>query len=113
LQGNRLCEGDVPTRTRRSSSRKPPLAIGLLLVLVVGVHVLHERRPTEVHRSWLAVVAAIAALSLAGLVPYVVRERRLDTGMLMVIACGCGFRGDQRRDQDLRRRHQHRPHLGR
>jgi uncharacterized membrane protein len=94
---------------------QPALAVGLLLMLVLGVRVLHERvhvkdvvgvvaivagvvlvawgapAHTEVHRGWLAVVAVVGGLSLAGAVPFAVRGSRFDTGMLAVIACGCGF----------------------
>ena len=94
---------------------QPALAVGLLLVLLLGAHVLHEHvgfkdvlgvcaiiggvvlvawgapNHTEAHRGWPAVVAVVAVLSLAGLVPFLVRGTRFDTGMLTVIACGCGF----------------------
>jgi drug/metabolite transporter (DMT)-like permease len=86
-----------------------------LLVLLLGVHVLHERvgvrevagvvaiiggvalvawgapSHTETHRSPLAVVAVMTALSLSGLAPFVLRRTRLNTGMLMIIAAGCGL----------------------
>jgi drug/metabolite transporter (DMT)-like permease len=94
---------------------QPALAAGLLLMLALGVRVLHERvgakevvgvaaiiggvalvawgapSHTEAHRSWPAVVGVVAALSLAGLLPFFVRRTRLDTGMLVVVACGCAF----------------------
>ena len=94
---------------------QPALAAGLLLMLALGVHILHERvtskdvagvaaiiggvvlvawgapAHTETHRGWPAVVAVVAALSLAGIVPFLVRGTRLDRGMLVVVACGCGF----------------------
>jgi len=94
---------------------QPALAGGLLLMLALGVHVLGEHvalkdvvgvaaiiagvvlvawgapSHTETHRSWPAVIAVVAALSLAGIVPFFVRGTRLDRGMLVVVACGCGF----------------------
>ncbi len=94
---------------------QPALAVGLLLVLVLGVQVLGERvgvkevagvsaiiggvalvawgapNHTEAHRSWPAVVAVVAVLSFGGIVPFLVRGTRLDSGMLAVLACGCGF----------------------
>ena len=94
---------------------QPALSVGLLLVLALAVHVLHERvgprevagvaaiiggvalvawgapSHTETHRSWLAVVVVVAALSVAGLAPFLVRGTRLDTGMLAIVAAGCGF----------------------
>lgn len=94
---------------------QPALAGGLLLMLFLGVRVLHEHvrvsdvlgvsaiiggvalvawgapSHTEVHRGTLAVLAVVAGLSFAGIVPFLVRGTRLDTGMLAVLACGCGF----------------------
>ena len=94
---------------------QPTLSVGLLLVLLLGVHVLHERvglrevagvvaiiggvalvawgapSHTETHRSPVAVVAVMAALSLSGLAPFLLRRTRLNTGMLMIIAAGCGL----------------------
>jgi drug/metabolite transporter (DMT)-like permease len=94
---------------------QPALAAGLLLMLALGVHILHERvapkdvvgvaaiiggvvlvawgapSHTETHRSWPAVVAVVAVLSLAGVAPFLLRGTRLDRAMLVVVACGCGF----------------------
>jgi drug/metabolite transporter (DMT)-like permease len=94
---------------------QPALCVGLLLALALAEHVLQERvGPREVagvvaiiggvglvawgapshsdtHRSWIAVVAVVAALSVAGLTPFLVRGTRLDTGMLLILATGCGF----------------------
>jgi drug/metabolite transporter (DMT)-like permease len=94
---------------------QPALAAGLLLMLALGVRVLDERvaakdvlgvaaiiggvvlvawgapAHNETHRGGLAVVAVVAALSLAGVAPFLVRGTRLDRGMLVVVACGCGF----------------------
>ena len=94
---------------------QPALAVGLLLVLVLGVRLLHDRvgaaeiagvvaiiggialvswgapAHVEAHRGGLAVAAVIAALTGAALAPYLLRGTRLDTGMTLVIACGCGF----------------------
>ena len=94
---------------------QPALAVGLLLVLLLGVHLLHERiGPAEIvgvgaiiggvalvswgapahveaHRGGWAVASVVAALSLAALAPYALRGTRLDVGLTLVIACGCGF----------------------
>lgn len=94
---------------------QPALAAGLLLMLALGVHILHERvglretlgvvaiiggvalvawgapSHTETHRGWPAVLGVVLALSLAGLAPFFLRGTRLDTGMVIVVACGCGF----------------------
>lgn len=94
---------------------QPALAVGLLLMLALGVRVLGERvgprevagvvaiiggvllvawgapSHTEIHRGWPDVVGVVAVLSAAGIVPFLVRGGRLDTGMLTVVACGCGF----------------------
>jgi drug/metabolite transporter (DMT)-like permease len=94
---------------------QPVLALGLLLVLVLGAWILHERvglreilgtvaiiagvalvawgapPHSEVHRGPAAVLAVFAALSAAGLAPFAVRGSRLDTGILVIVATGCGF----------------------
>jgi len=94
---------------------QPVLALGLLFVLVLGAWILHERvglrevvgvvaiiggvalvawgapPHSEVHRGPAAVIAVFAALSAAGLFPFAVRGSRLDTGMLVIVATGCGF----------------------
>jgi drug/metabolite transporter (DMT)-like permease len=94
---------------------QPALAVGLLLMLALGVHVLGERvgvkeiigvcaiiggvalvawgapAHTEAHRPALDVIAVVAALSLAGLAPFFVRGTRFDSGMMTIIGCGCGF----------------------
>ena len=94
---------------------QPALAVGLLIVLALAERLLHERvglrevagvvaiiggvalvawgspSHTETHRGGLAVVAVVAGLSAAGIAPFLVRGTRLDTGMLTVVAAGCGF----------------------
>lgn len=94
---------------------QPMLAVGLLLVLALGVHTLGERVDlrdvvgvtaiiggvvlvawgapghTDVHRGGAAVLAVVGGLSLAGIAPFIVRGTRLDTGMLAIVAAGCGF----------------------
>ncbi len=94
---------------------QPALCVGLLLVLVLAERLLHERvgrrevvgtvaiiggvalvawgapAHAETHRDGIAVVAVMAALSAAGLAPFLVRGTRLDTGMLTIVATGCGF----------------------
>jgi drug/metabolite transporter (DMT)-like permease len=94
---------------------QPVLALGLLLVLVLGALILNERvglrelvgtvaiiggvalvawgapPHSEVHRGPLAVLAVFAALSAAGLAPFALRGSRFDTGMLVIVATGCAF----------------------
>jgi drug/metabolite transporter (DMT)-like permease len=94
---------------------QPTLAVGLLLVLVLGIHLLGESvglrelagvvailggvalvawgapQHSDVHRSGVAVIAVVAALCAAGLAPFALRGTRLDTGMLAILAAGCGF----------------------
>jgi drug/metabolite transporter (DMT)-like permease len=94
---------------------QPVLALGLLLVLVLGVHILHEEvgpreiagvvgiiggvalvawgapPHSELHRGPAAVIAVFAGLSAVGLAPFLVRGTRLDTAMLVIVATGCGF----------------------
>ncbi len=94
---------------------QPMLVVGLLLVLVLGVVILHERvgvreivgtvaiiggvaliawgapAHSEAHRGPAAVLAVFAGLSVAGLAPFALRGSRFDTGMLVVVATGCGF----------------------
>ena len=94
---------------------QPALASGLLIVLALGVRVLDEHvgaretagvaaiiggialvawgapAHTEGHRAWAPVVAVTGMLCFSGLVPFLVRRTRLDTGMLVVVATGCGF----------------------
>jgi drug/metabolite transporter (DMT)-like permease len=45
----------------------------------------------ETHRSGLAVTAVAAGLTVAGLIPFVVRGTRWDTGMGAIVASGAGF----------------------
>ncbi len=94
---------------------QPTLAVGLLLVLVLGIHLLGESvglrelagvvailggvalvawgapQHSDVHRSGIAVIAVVAALCAAGLAPFALRGTRLDTGTLAILAAGCGF----------------------
>ncbi len=94
---------------------QPVLVLGLLLVLVLGARILHEPVGTreivgtvaiiggvaliawgapahsEAHRGPAAVLAVFAALAAAGLAPFALRGSRFDTGMLVVVATGCGF----------------------
>lgn len=91
------------------------LAAGLLLLLVIGVRTFGERvgiaeiagvlaiiggvalvswgapAHAEKHRSGWDAVAVVAGLSFVGLIPFLVRKTRLDTGMVSIIASGCGF----------------------
>lgn len=94
---------------------QPCLSIGLLLVLALAVRVLHERVGTrdvigvvaiiggvvlvawgapshaEAHRGWFAVIGVVAVLAVVGLAPFAVRATRFDSGMLTIVAAGCGF----------------------
>ena len=94
---------------------QPCLSIGLLLVLALAVRVLHERvgardvvgvvaiiggvalvawgapSHAEAHRGWFAVIGVVAVLAVVGLAPFVVRATRFDSGMLTIVAAGCGF----------------------
>jgi len=94
---------------------QPALTVGLLLVLALGVHVLHEHvgayeiagtfaiiagvalvawgAPThsELHRGPAAVLGVFVGLSLAGVFPFAVRGTWLDTGILATLATGCGL----------------------
>ena len=46
---------------------------------------------TELHRGAVPVLAVFAGLSAAGLAPFALRGTRLDTGVLVMVATGCGF----------------------
>src|ERR1700682_6048412 len=94
---------------------QPALCVGLLLVLALAEHVLHERvglrevagvvaiiggvalvawgapSHTEAHRSWFAVVAVVAALSLAGVAPFLVRGTRFRRGGAQIHRARCGL----------------------
>ena len=94
---------------------QPLLIVGLLLVLALGVHVLHEHvgpheitgtaaiiagvalvawgapAHSEVHRGPAAVLGVFAGLSILGLLPFPLRGTRFDTGMLATLATGCGL----------------------
>jgi drug/metabolite transporter (DMT)-like permease len=94
---------------------QPALAVGLLLLLVLGVRAFGERvgpaeiagvlaivggvalvaygAPTraEAQRGLVVVVLVCAALGVPSLAPFAVRGTRLDTGMLAIVASGCGF----------------------
>ena len=94
---------------------QPALAVGLLLLLWIGSRTLGERvgipgwigvvsivagvalvaagapAHTETHRSILALAAVVAALSVAGLVPFAVRGTRFDSALLVMVASGTGF----------------------
>jgi drug/metabolite transporter (DMT)-like permease len=94
---------------------QPALASGLLVLLFLGArtfkeHVTHWEifgvvaiiggvalvawgapPHVEAHRGGLAVIAVFAGLSACGLVPFAVRGTRFDSGMLAIVASGCGF----------------------
>jgi drug/metabolite transporter (DMT)-like permease len=94
---------------------QPALASGLLVLLFLGARTFHEHVThweiagvlaiiggiglvawgapprVEAHRTGPAVIAVVAGLSAAGLVPFAVRGTRFDTGMVATVASGCGF----------------------
>jgi drug/metabolite transporter (DMT)-like permease len=94
---------------------QPALASGLLVLLFLGARTFKERVThweiagvvaiiggvalvawgapphTEAHRGGLAVIAVAAGLSALGLLPFAARGTRIDTGMLAIVASGCGF----------------------
>lgn len=94
---------------------QPVLTLGLLIVLLLGVRLLHEPvgvrevagvlaivggvtlvawgapAHTESHRDAEDVIAVFAGLSAAGLLPFLVRGTRLDTGRLLIFATGAAF----------------------
>ena len=91
------------------------LAAGLLLLLALGVRMFGEHvgwlevsgvgaiiggvalvsfgapPHVEAHRGGLALAAVVGALSVCALAPFLAKGTRWDTGMLAVIASGCGF----------------------
>ena len=94
---------------------QPVLALGLLIVLLLGVRVLHERvggreiagvigiiagvllvawgapAHSEAHRGPAAVLAVFGGLAFVGILPFLVRGTRFDSGMLTIVATGCAF----------------------
>ena len=94
---------------------QPMLALGLLVVLLLGARILHEPvggrelagvlaiiagvalvawgapAHTEQHRGAVDVVAVFSALSIVGLAPFALRGTRLDTGGLVILATGFAF----------------------
>jgi drug/metabolite transporter (DMT)-like permease len=94
---------------------QPALAVGLLLLLVLGVRMLGETvdRPevigviaivggitliswgapdhVETHRSPGQVVLVVAVLSALSVLPIVMRGTRLDRGMVIILASAIGF----------------------
>jgi drug/metabolite transporter (DMT)-like permease len=94
---------------------QPLLACGLLVLLAVAGRLLGER-PTpdallgvgaiiagivliawgapgeqDTHRGAFAVIAVMAGLVLASLIPFALRGRRLDTALTAVLGSACGF----------------------
>jgi drug/metabolite transporter (DMT)-like permease len=94
---------------------QPALALGLLLVLVLGVEMLGEPvgsrevlgvvaiiggialvawgapNHSETHRGGFLVIGVVLFLTAGVVAPFVVRGTRLDTGMLAIFATGFGF----------------------
>ncbi|HEY4348564.1 MAG TPA: hypothetical protein VGM80_13330 [Gaiellaceae bacterium] len=94
---------------------QPMLAVGLLLVLFLGVHILGESvdlrsvagvvtiiagialvawgapSHSENHRGGITVLVVVGVLCATGIAPFFVRGSRFDTGMLAIVAGGCGF----------------------
>jgi drug/metabolite transporter (DMT)-like permease len=94
---------------------QPALASGLLILLFIGSRMFGEHvgwpeavgvsaiiggvalvawgapPRVETHRAGVAVIAVVAGLTIAGLLPFVVRGTRWDTGMGAIVASGAGF----------------------
>jgi drug/metabolite transporter (DMT)-like permease len=94
---------------------QPALAVGLLILLwlgvrtfgepveasevfgvvaiIVGIGLITWGAPgrTEAHRGVYAALAVVGAMCLAGVLPLAVKGTRFDTGMLAIVASGCGF----------------------
>jgi drug/metabolite transporter (DMT)-like permease len=94
---------------------QPALAVGLLILLwlgartfgepvgvpevfgvvaiIVGIGLIAWGAParTEAHRGVYAALAVTGAMCLIGVLPLAVKGSRLDTGMLAIVASGCGF----------------------
>ena len=94
---------------------QPALAVGLLILLFLGVKTFHERvGPSEIfgvlaiiagislitwgapgnseaHRGTYAVMAVVAGVCFVGVLPLAVRGTRLDSGLLSIVSSGCGF----------------------
>jgi drug/metabolite transporter (DMT)-like permease len=61
--------------------------------IIVGIGLIAWGAPGEqdTHRAAAAVIAVVAGLVLASLIPFALRGRRLDTAMTAVLGSGCGF----------------------
>ena len=94
---------------------QPALAVGLVILLFLGVKTFHEPvglsevfgviaiiagialiawgapAHSEAHRNAYAVVGVTGAVALVGVLPFAVRGTRLDSGLLSIVASGCGF----------------------
>jgi drug/metabolite transporter (DMT)-like permease len=94
---------------------QPALASGLLILLFIGSRMFGEHvtlvevagvvaitagvglvawgapSHAEAHRSGVAVIAVVSALTVAGFFPFFVRGTRWDTGMVAIVASGAGF----------------------
>ena len=114
---------------------QPALTVGLLVVLAAGARTLDERvgvavwigvvaiiggvalvaigapEHVEMHRRGWVVLAVVAVPAVLALIPFPLRGTRADTGMLAMIASGCGVRRHEHRDEADERRHRPRPLL--
>jgi drug/metabolite transporter (DMT)-like permease len=94
---------------------QPALAAGLLLLLALGVRMLGERvgrtelfgviaitggiallalgapERAETHRGPAAITAVLVGLGLASVLPFLVRGRKWDSAMLVIVASGLAF----------------------
>jgi len=94
---------------------QPALAVGLLLLLLLGAKLFHERvgagevigvvaiigglalvawgapPHSEIHRGGTAVIAVVAALAVLAVAPFRLRGTRFDFAMGTIVASGCGF----------------------
>jgi drug/metabolite transporter (DMT)-like permease len=94
---------------------QPALASGLLILLFIGSRMFGEHvdwveivgvsaiiggvalvawgapQHAEAHRGGAAVIAVVAGLTAAGVLPFAVRGTRWDTGMGSILASGAGF----------------------
>lgn len=71
---------------------RAPVILGVIAVIVGTVLVAWGAPPhSEAHRSALAVIAVMAALTLASFVPFPLRGTRFDTALLPAFASASGF----------------------
>lgn len=66
------------------------LGVGLIIVAVVLI-AWGAPGEQDTHRGAFAVIAVMAGLVLASLIPFALRGRRLDTALTVVLGSACGF----------------------